>query len=47
VVPPVPGEWHPRTPERVDEKELADWRGGRNAVYQLATLTVGARLANA
>jgi hypothetical protein len=25
--------------------ELADWRVGRNAVYQLAALTVGARLA--
>jgi hypothetical protein len=24
---------------------LADWRAGRNAVYQLAALTVGARLA--
>jgi hypothetical protein len=25
--------------------ELADWRSGRNAVYQLVALTVGARLA--
>ena len=32
-------------PERLDEEELADWRAGRNAVYQLAPLTVGARLA--
>jgi hypothetical protein len=32
-------------PERLDEDELADWRTGRNAVYQLAALTVGARLA--
>jgi hypothetical protein len=32
-------------PERLDEEELADWQAGRNAVYQLATLTVGARLA--
>jgi hypothetical protein len=23
----------------------ADWRAGRNAVYQLAALTIGARLA--
>jgi hypothetical protein len=23
-------------PERLDEKELADWRAGRDAVYQLA-----------
>ena len=30
-----------RMPERLDEEELADWRAGRNAVYQLATLTVG------
>jgi hypothetical protein len=33
-----------RMPERLDE-ELADWRAGRNAVYQLAALTVGARIA--
>jgi hypothetical protein len=25
--------------------QLADWRAGRNAVYRLAALTVGARLA--
>jgi hypothetical protein len=42
---PDPGEWHPRIPRRLDEEELADWRAGRNAVYQLAALTVGARLA--
>jgi len=42
---PEPGEWHPRMPGRLDEEELADWRAGRNAVYQLAALTVGARLA--
>jgi hypothetical protein len=45
VIRPVPGEWHPRMPERLDEEELADWRAGRNAVYQLAALTIGARLA--
>jgi hypothetical protein len=28
---------------RLDEEELADWRAGRNAVYQLAALTIGAR----
>ena len=28
-----------------DEEELADWRAGRNAVYQLAALTIGVRLA--
>jgi hypothetical protein len=25
--------------------ELADWRAGRNAIYQLAALTIGTRLA--
>ena len=45
VIRPVPGEWHPRMPEQLDEKELADWRAGRDAVYQLAALTIGARLA--
>jgi hypothetical protein len=44
VIRPVPGQWHPRMPERLDEEELADWRAGRNAVYQLAALTIGARL---
>jgi hypothetical protein len=24
VIRPVPGEWHPRMPERLDEEELAD-----------------------
>ena len=43
VIRPVPGEWHPHMPLRLDE--LADWRAGRNAVYQLAALTIGARLA--
>jgi hypothetical protein len=32
-------------PERLDEEKLADWRAGRNAVYQLAALTIAARLA--
>jgi hypothetical protein len=45
VIRPVPGEWQPRMPEQLDEEELADWRAGRNAVYQLAALTIGARLA--
>src|SRR5207245_3625375 len=43
--PAGPRRWHPRMPERLDEEELADWRAGRNAVYQLAALTIGARLA--
>jgi hypothetical protein len=34
-------------PERLDDAELADWRAGCNAVYQLAALTIGARLAAA
>jgi hypothetical protein len=45
VIRPEPGEWHPRMPERLDGEELADWQAGRNAVYQLAALTIGARLA--
>jgi hypothetical protein len=45
VIRAEPGEWYPRMPARLDEGELADWRAGRNAVYQLAALTVGARLA--
>ena len=45
VIRPGPGEWHPRVPERLDEEELADWRAGRDTVYQLAALTIGARLA--
>ncbi|MGH7065276.1 MAG: hypothetical protein ACREET_14470 [Stellaceae bacterium] len=45
VIRPVPGEWHPHMPAQLDEEELADWRAGRAAVYQLAALTVGERLA--
>jgi hypothetical protein len=45
VIRPIRGEWHPRMPERLAEEELAEWRAGLNAVYQLAALTVGARLA--
>ena len=45
VIRPVPVEWHPRIPEHLDEEELGDWRAGRDAVYQLAALTIGARLA--
>ena len=45
VIRPVLGEWQPQIPERLDEEELADWRAGRNAIYQLAALTIGARLA--
>jgi hypothetical protein len=45
VIRPVPGEWHPHMPAQLDEEELADWRAGRAAVYELAALTVGMRLA--
>src|ERR1700738_4550694 len=45
VIRPVPGEWQPRMPAQLDEEELAGWRAGRHAVYQLAPLTIGARLA--
>jgi hypothetical protein len=45
VIRPVIGEWHPHMPAHLDEAELEDWRAGRNAVYQLAALTIGARLA--
>jgi hypothetical protein len=31
--------------ERLDREERADWRAGRDAIYQLAPLTVGYRLA--
>jgi hypothetical protein len=41
--PPANGSQ--RMPERLDQEELADCRAGRDAVYQLAALTVGARLA--
>ena len=45
VIRPVRGEWRPHMPAQLDEEELADWLAGRNAVYQLAALTIGARLA--
>ena len=45
VIRPAPDEWYPRMPKQLDEEELADWRAGRNAVYQLAALTIGARIA--
>jgi hypothetical protein len=32
-------------PERLDQEELADWRAGSDAVYHLAALTIGTRLA--
>ena len=40
VIRPELGEWHPRMPDRLDEKELADWRAGRDAIYQLAALAI-------
>jgi hypothetical protein len=44
VIRPVPGEWHPHMPAQLDDEELADWRAGRAAVYQLAALTIGGRI---
>ena len=44
VLRPVMGEWQPHMPKSLDEDELADWRAGRNAVYQLAAHTIGVRL---
>ena len=41
VIRPVPDEWHPHVPKCLDEEELADWHAGREAVYQLAALTIG------
>jgi hypothetical protein len=45
IIRPAPGEWHPHIPDRLDREELADWRAGRDAVYQLAALAIGTRLA--
>ena len=45
VIRPVLGKWQSHVPGRLDEAELADWLAGRNAVYQLAAITIGARLA--
>ena len=45
VIQPVLGEWQPHIPESLNQEELADWQAGRNAIYQLAALTIGARLA--
>jgi hypothetical protein len=33
-----------RTSPSAFREELADWRAGRNAVYQLAALTIGSRI---
>ena len=30
-------------PDRLDDEELANWRAGRNTVYQLAAVTLDAR----
>jgi hypothetical protein len=38
-------EWEPSMPARLDDEELADWRAGRNAIYRLAALTIGSRIA--
>jgi hypothetical protein len=33
------------TNQAIDPPSFADWRAGRDAVYQLVALTIGARLA--
>jgi len=45
VIRPTLGKWQPHIPERLEREELADWLAGRNAIYQLAAMTIGARLA--
>jgi hypothetical protein len=45
VIRPVLGEWQPHMPKQLDQEELADWRAGRSAVYQLVAHTIGARVA--
>jgi hypothetical protein len=45
MIRPVLGKWQPHVPARLDEAGLADGLAGRNAVYQLAATTIGARLA--
>lgn len=45
VIRPIPGEWRPHIPERLNDQELANWRAGRSAAYQFAAVTIGARLA--
>ena len=37
VIRPVPGEWHPRMPERLDGEELADWRAGDRVARMVRT----------
>jgi hypothetical protein len=44
VIRPALGKWQPHVPGHLDGDELADWLAGRNAVYQLAAITIGTRL---
>jgi len=44
VIRPVLGKWQPHVPGYLDQEELSDWLAGRNAVYQLAAIMIGARL---
>jgi hypothetical protein len=39
------GRWRNASTSRAAGREKPDWRADRNAVYQLAALTIGARLA--
>jgi hypothetical protein len=41
VIRPERGEWHPACLSGSTRRSLADWRAGRNAIYQLAALTAG------
>jgi hypothetical protein len=41
VIRPVPEEWHPRVPQRLDEEELADWRAGHQGANRGANSRPG------
>jgi hypothetical protein len=43
TIRPARGEWHPRVPEHLDGRELADWRAGRDARSIGPAMTVGKR----
>jgi hypothetical protein len=45
VIRPVPGEGHPRSGTASTKRSLPIGAPGRNAVYQLAALTIGTRFA--
>jgi hypothetical protein len=45
VIRPVPGEWHPRIPERLDEEELAEQAHRTQCGLSARRTDIGARLA--